>query len=447
MITFLSLFFGLITGPYPVELTVNGPVAAVEMVLDGRSLGQLQGPPWKARIDFGLDLLPHKLTARALDTAGREIARAEEWVNLPHSLTKVDILLEGDKLGPPRAAKLSWTNLRGEVPRTVTLTFDGQLLPLDAAGRALLPPHDLKSVHVLSAEIASSPENLVRKDVAYGGEYGSEVSTELTGVPVRVRKGSLPPAEKLGGWLTAAGAPLAVAAVEEGPAYLYVVRAADDVRKLGSKGLGAPPRGRRQWDPPGGVWEARFSNDQQVRLLLPFTRRYESSGETTDLFDISPPFGTQGGFPTMISHLGPANAPPWLRPGKLNPERRIADAVAVAAQEAVRENRRRAVLLVVSGNEKDESLYDAAMVRRFLAALRVPLFVWCLEEPAPGSPLAAWGTCENVTAAPGIVNGMDRIRKELDAQRIILVDGRHLPQSIALSSAAIGVELVGERTP
>jgi hypothetical protein len=436
MITFLSLFFGLITGPYPVELTVGGPVASVELLLDGRSVGRIQGPPWKTEIDFGPDLLPHELTARALDAAGREVARAQEWVNLPHSLTKVDILLEGDKLGPPRTAKLSWTNLRGEAPRTAILMFDGQLLALDAERRAALPAHDLKSVHVLSAEVSFSPQELVRKDVAYGGEYGSEVSTELTGVPVRVRKGVLPPAEKLGGWLTAAGAALPVAAVEEGPAYLYVVRAAGDVRTLGSKGLGA--RGSRT---------ARFGKDHQVRLLLPYSRRFEAAGERTDLFDISPPFSTREGFPLLLSGLGPPRTPPWLASKKLNPQIRIADAVAVAAQEAVRENRRRALLLVLAGNEKDQSLYDAVRVRRYLAALRVPLFIWCLEEPAAGSSLTAWGACENVTAAPDLLGAMDRIREELDAQRIILVDGRHLPQAISLSPAAAGVELVGGEVP
>lgn len=205
---------------------------------------------------------------------------------------------------------------------------------------------------------------------------------------------------------------------------------------MGSKGLGA-----------GNVWKAAFGKDQQARLLIPFTRRFEASGEVTDLFEISPPFDTRDGFPILLSRLGPANAQPWLAPGKLDSKRRIADAVAVAAQEAVRENRRRALLLVLSGDEKDESLYDAASVRRYLAALRVPLFVWCLEEPATGSPMAAWGACENVTVARNLLRTMDRIREELAAQRIILVDGRHLPQSVSLSPAAAGVELVGGEMP
>ena len=93
-----------------------------------------------------------------------------------------------------------------------------------------------------------------------------------------------------------------------------------------------------------------------------------------------------------------------------------------------------------------EGLYDAARVRPFLAALRVPLFVWCLEDPAPGSPSAAWGECVNVTSARNLLRGMDEIREELEAQRIIMVDGRHLPQAIGLSEAAAGIELVGGGT-
>src|SRR4051812_20802165 len=73
-IAFLSLFFGLIAGPCPVELAVGGPVAAVELRVDGRIAQTLQGPPWKTEIDFGADLQPHEIVALALDAEGNEIA-------------------------------------------------------------------------------------------------------------------------------------------------------------------------------------------------------------------------------------------------------------------------------------------------------------------------------------------------------------------------------------
>ncbi|HEY4572652.1 MAG TPA: hypothetical protein VIJ26_01770, partial [Thermoanaerobaculia bacterium] len=196
-IAFLTLFFGLITGPYPVELTVDGPAAAVEIQIDGQTASRLEAPPWKATVDFGPELLPHKITARALDAQGREQARDEEWVNLPHSLAKLDILLEREGNGPPRAAKLSWKNLAGEKLRTASLTFDGLPVKLDKNGRGALPPHDLKTLHLLAARVDFLPYRSVRRDMAYGGEYGSEVATELTGVPLRVTSGKLPPAGQL----------------------------------------------------------------------------------------------------------------------------------------------------------------------------------------------------------------------------------------------------------
>jgi hypothetical protein len=83
-ISFVSLFFGLITGPYPVAVAVDGPVAAVELLLDHRVVATLREPPWTAEVDFGTALEPHELVARALDRRGAEVASAHESVNLSH---------------------------------------------------------------------------------------------------------------------------------------------------------------------------------------------------------------------------------------------------------------------------------------------------------------------------------------------------------------------------
>lgn len=430
-IAFLSLFFGLITGSYPVELSVNGPVAAVEILLDGRTAARLNGPPWKTNLDFGRDLLPHHVVARALDAEGREIGRAQAWVNVPNPLTKVEILPEGDPGGAPRVARIVWTHLKGQTPQSVSLSFDGLPVSLDADGRAALPPHDLKTLHVLTAEAQFSPLEVVRKDIAYGGEFGSEVSTELTAIPVRLRRGELPAAEKLGGWFTAAGQPLSVVAVEEGPAQLFVVRSPEAHEIVGKLGTGGIRTGnpRRQ----------RLGKEQFARFLFPRPLRYEAPGELTDLFDVSPAFTPPvGGFVQLLETVIRRTMPGE----KVVPGKRIADAVAVAGLTAVHENRRRAVLLVITGDERDESLRDPATVRKFLDAIGVPLFVWCLKKPEPGSAMAAWGECAEVRMAQVLTPAIAEIRRELGDQRIVLVDGRHLPQAITLTPAAGQVELV-----
>jgi hypothetical protein len=434
-ISFLTLFFGLITGSYPVELAVSGPVAAVELTVDDRASARLPGPPWKARIDFGRTLAPHRIVARALDAEGKELARAEEWANLPHPLSKVEILLESTKGEPPRAAKVVWANLHGEAPESISLAFDGRPLKLDPAGRVELPAHDLKTIHILTAEVRFPGLQRVHRDLAYGGEYGSEVSTELTAVPLRSRSGKLPPPEKLAGWLVQGGRPLAVAAVEEGPAQLFVVRTPVP---LGSLSAGLGTRGLQ-------VHEDRFNmklgRDDQVRFVHPAPQRVQGSGEASDLFDISPVYTDgDGGLPYMLRNLGRLSSAAL---GVVPQAARIADAVAVAGLEATTENRRRAVLLLLSGDEtQDASRYDADKVRRFLAAIRVPLHVWTLRRPAPGSLAAAWGPSREVEARGDLRLAVDALRSDLDSQRIVMVDGRHLPQSISLGPAARDEEMV-----
>ncbi len=104
------------------------------------------------------------------------------------------------------------------------------------------------------------------------------------------------------------------------------------------------------------------------------------------------------------------------------------------------------MLLLLSGDETDSSNYDPATVRRFLSAIQVPLFVWYLHAPPPGSPLAGWGGTE-VTFDRNLKLAVEAIRDELASQRIVLVEGRHLPQAIRLEGPADGLTLAGRTAP
>ncbi len=452
-ISFLTLFFGLISGLVPVEVTVSGPVAAVELTMDDGAPVRLAKPPWKTTLDFGLALLPHRIVARALDEEGHELARTEEWANSPHPPAKAEIVLEAEKGGAPRAARVVWTSVLAGKPKSTSLTFDGRPLKLDEAGRAALPPHDLKTIHILAAEIQLQSNETVRKDVAYGGEYGSEISTELTAVPLRVPAGTLPPLKNLHGWLTAGGKELNVAALEDGQAQLFIVRVPndyEDTSKIGSIGLMSADI----------QLEMRLDKEARIRFVPPYTERVEGQDQEADLFNISGEATyAHGGLPFLVRgalvegrtdkdprrrqrYLAGFSDHPTDKPVKR--ELRIADAVAVAGLQAMAENRRRAVLLVLKGDEsEDHSLYAPGTVRRFLAAIHVPLFVWTLGKPAPLSLATAWGPSEQVDIVKNLYRASGSLRDELRAQRVVLVEGHHLPQSIALGPAAKGVELAG----
>ena len=434
MITFVTLILGLISGVYPIEVAVGGPVAAVEFTLDGAPAGRLAGPPWIARVDLGPDLRPHELVARALDAEGGEIARATQWLNLPRPPAEVGVVLENDAKGVPQAARLTWQIVNGVNPVSIGLTLDGQALQVDGTGRAALPPRDLKTLHVLSAELWFPPGVTAHRDVAYGGEYGSEVATELTAVPVRMRPGAaLPAPAELAGWFTAGGRPLPVAATENGTGKVVLVRV-----PAGQEILGKVLSRTRMPAFPVLDSRMRLGPEDRVRFLS-LASSFKISKVPAELFDLSPELASKdGGLLTFLTFSR------LLREAR-GKERRIADAVAVAGLEASAENDRRAVVLVLGGENKDISRYGPATVRRYLESIRVPLFVWSLygkDTPAALAWAASGQLVEDISSIPRLEQAVDRLKAEIADQRIVWLDGRHLPQAIALGPAAKGVELV-----
>jgi hypothetical protein len=118
-------------------------------------------------------------------------------------------------------------------------------------------------------------------------------------------------------------------------------------------------------------WEGmKLRKKDEVRIVVPFSHVFQGSEKLSDLFEILAGLNAwDHGLPVVLLMTGHRPQPgPGIRI-------RFTDAVAVAGLEATTENRRRAVLLVLSAQEKDQSRYDPALVRRYLAALRVPLFV------------------------------------------------------------------------
>jgi hypothetical protein len=432
MIAFVTLLLGLISGVYPIEVTVGGPVAAVELTLDGAAAGRLTGPPWVARVDLGRDLRPHTLVVRALDAKGGEIARATQWINLPRPPAEVNLVLEKNGDGAPREAQLTWQSVSGVKPASISLTLDGEPLTVDKTGRATLPPRDLQSLHVLTADLWFPPGVTAHQDAAYGGEYGSEVSTELTALPVRLAAGgSLPDPGQLGGWFTADGRAVPADAVEKGPGKVTVV-----CLPTGNEILDKLMPGRKRGKTfPSLRTEMQLGPEDGFQYISLSSTPFHDSRIPSDLFQTSPPLTPgDGGVFYILTNLR-------LLGESQERQRRIADAVAVAGLQAAAENHRRAVVLMLGREIADSSRYDPAIVRRYLETIHVPLFVWSLYGPETPSA-KAWGRTEDVSTLGRLEVAVDRLKAELAEQRIVWLDGRHLPQTIALGTAAKGIELV-----
>ncbi len=63
VLSFITLFLGLVMGPVPVRVEVSDDVAMVEVLLDGNPVGVLREAPWELACDLGPRLEPHELVA------------------------------------------------------------------------------------------------------------------------------------------------------------------------------------------------------------------------------------------------------------------------------------------------------------------------------------------------------------------------------------------------
>jgi hypothetical protein len=422
-IAFTSLFLGLVLGAQTIGVNVDEPVAAVEYQLDGKPIGRSSSGPWSVRVDLGAELSPHVLVARALDKNGDEIARARQWLNLPRPRAETEIVLEKDDRGRAIAARLSWQSLFGSRPHSISVTFDGRPLRVEEGGRVALPAYESGKTHLLTAELEFAEHARSRTDVVLGGATGEEAKSELTAIPVTVRSGGdLPGVKDLQDCLQRAGRPLAVVAVEDGPAQVVVVR--DRGNREARDVLGGGPRFFLQGESERFFGDIRLAGKDRLRFVWPVAQRFSDPVLSTDLFGSSE------------ERTMSAGSFHWLLTRAYMPDytsvQRFADAAAVAGLEAYASSTRRSVVVVL-GSAVDSSRLSPEQVRSYLARLHVPLVVWSLVDPSTHPEFARWGAVVDVSSAQRLRRAVRDLRRNLESQHILWIDGKHLPQEISLT--------------
>jgi hypothetical protein len=232
-----------------------------------------------------------------------------------------------------------------------------------------------------------------------------------------------------------------VLAVDRGPSEIVLVRdlaaqidleqmTSEFVRQRGSYSSNRVSRSPTNRDLLQAA--ATLDQDQRVRFVSPFSERYEREGYGLRLFPPSQDFSRQdGGLLWLLNRSRPP-----LRPLG---EQRLAEAMAAAAISAAMQNRRRAVVLIIGDDASDASQLAPTQVRGYLSSLRVPLVVWTTEEYMESD--SAWGPATSISSLGRLEKAFKQVKRELDSQRIVWLEGIHLPQSISLSPAAKGIRL------
>jgi hypothetical protein len=408
-------------------VAVDGPVARVELVLDGRVIGQRTGPPWKFVCDLGEELAPHELVAVAYDADGREIHRTRQLVNLPRPQAEARIAFESETDGRPVALRVFWESADPAEPLSVYAVFDGLVLQPDESGRFPLPDHDPNDVHIVSAEVHFMDGLTARTDVTFGGRYGSQVATELTAVPIRKRSGK-PTVAELQGRFLIDGEELTVAAVEKPGIKIFLIRDLVSFNQLQMVRMQQDSTTRRL--PRGGaISPARLTreHDQFFFVVANPKRRHNR-----ELFPTTPGWNLKRwSLDWLATH-------PVADEGSVRGQQ-LADAVAVAAVQAAAEGAPRAVVLVTSGRPTDKSIYSPTQVRRFLHSLRVPFYVW---STSAGEDLG-WGPDIRVDNRKGLRRAAKTVLREVDEQWIVWVEGNHMVNRITLSTDDSSIWLAG----
>ena len=423
MLSFASLFVGLVFGIVPVAVVATAPVARVELYLDGSRVADLR-EPFEARLDLGCEPAPHELVAVGYDDRGRQVDRVRQWVNRPRPPAEATLLLEPGSGGRERLARLSWRCLTAENPLTIAVALDDVPLAAEDPSAIALPPHDPSKVHSLKAVLDFGRGVVATAETIFGGPRRTEAFTEMTAVAVETTDGaSLPPASDLTGLFESRGVPLEVAAVEEGPREVVVLcegSALSPLRKIFRYRT-------TEFEPP-------LPEDAVLRYVWPVATSATQSAMRTNVYPITRPLGPGDGSLSWIATRR-LDWPAW-RSG----QQRISDALAVAALAAADGERRRAVVLLLGPEAADASLFAPSEATAYLGHLRVPLLIWTVGAKSPQKE-TPWGSATPITTARQFDAAVASLFEKLSRQRIVWVEGTHLPQDVLAGALATGVRM------
>jgi hypothetical protein len=429
-IVFVTLLLGLTIGDVPMELLVTGDIVKVELVIDHEVIETLQGPPWTTHIDFGGQLAPHRLQARGYDASGRLLASISQKVNAPGHVQQLQLVME--QHDGRSFARVLWMNLDAPKPDAVEARIDSRTVTVGDDLRIPLPPGDGETVHLLSVTVRSDAGD-DDAQLVFGGAYEDTSTTALTAVPVRVHGRGVKSADVQ---CMVGSDGVRVMALDDAPGEVIVIRdplTADTstlarVPILGAPSLPAAPIGRPGMGSGGAIPQmandAVLAKTDRLRFLWPVARPARGGGNAL-LFYPSRSFETsrREGIGMLLGRVV------FPRPAE---ELRYAEAVAVAVLKAAQSQRPRAVVLVIGRDLNDKSRLTPDQVRHYADRLGVPLYIWSAARRIPEAA-KAWGPIIDIRSSQKLRRAVETLRKDLDAQRILWIEGDYLATEVAVT--------------
>jgi hypothetical protein len=279
---------------------------------------------------------------------------------------------------------------------------DSKPVPLDKTAIARLPRLDMKHPHLIAGELKFEDGFITRREIVVGGELNDTTDSEMT--PVAVRQAGATPPANLADCFTSGGTPIRIGAVENAPALVIFVIDPDPKAAPAASSLKRIEARHRY----------ALDSGTSMRTIFPIAEQRQSTNNSTAML-----------FPPSSDVTADEAGVLWFltRPHEKFVDdaapRQFADAVGVAGLNAITGAHRRAVVLVLSARD-DASAHSPQSVRRYLASIGVPLFVWSANGPRP-ELRNVWGTIDDISSLPKLQAAVERLRAELKSQRVAWV--------------------------
>jgi hypothetical protein len=423
MIEFATLLIGLLAGERMVELSVQPPIASVHLVLDGETIAELDGPPWRARVDFGHELQPHRLTAHGFDENGNWIDSTDQILNYNRSSFESTIILDPHPDIQPKTGRIIWHGALNDPPLAIDLSFDGRRIATDDRGRFSIPPHDPDDIHVLEGVVLFDQQHSASAVLTFGGVYGDQLTSALTAIPLTSPTDQIWSSEQVRDWIVVQGRRPDVFKVTAGPGVLVVLRgdqleaAIRGARTSGSRLHPKAPAHRLGYD---------------VSAISPRPLKgHEGTFRVTDLGKVP-----QQGLRPLVLRRQPL-VPVRGSDGRSLQKKgqRIWDALAVAGTRASASGRPRAVLLMMNSGKGDKSDLDSLESIQYLEKIHVPLFIWG-RDPEAFDQIGTPGYSRHYQGSSELDRLCIDIAQELASQTIAWLQGQYIPQEVTLIEGA-----------
>ena len=411
----LSYPVGLLIGLFPVIVDLGPNAQNAELLLDGRPACAVTGRAPACTVDLGPDPVIHLMELVRKDKAGQVTERVSRWVNKPGVEAEVHVGGTCEKKTRSCDFIVTWAHPLKQDPASLTVAVDGSTVSRLVTNKIRVPFPAQATPQVVTADAVFPDGRRATYTRLLYGDNPEAAEASLQAIPVVLEKEMRD--EELAKSLKDAGWP--VRAVELGEFEVVFVVEPGVLESMSSFGLSTQSK--------------PLSSAEQIRAILA-----NDSLTAFLLHDAATEDQTRPLAPDLI-HYGsraPLRAPPrnpvgsWIRglfqaPGSVPATHRLrtSDAIAAAGYHLGGSSRRRAVVLIAGAGREDESTFSPEQARAYLGQTRVPLYVWRKD---PGAAKEWDGGSGPLLSK--IAYDISELRRELDRQRIVWLEGRVDPR-------------------